>query len=180
MRSLPRLNPILPFEEDAAGPGSKSSLKGGHEDPGRALEWADVRPPTFEESPTRALCLSTYSSADGRRAWSSDGSWRGACVSRASVSVSRRNIRRYWSSTKCPPRTILRATFRRGLCCSACKRSPSRPRRACRGCGSRRSRPGARRQPRPRAGATGHDRESVPHRAGGRLSRSSSFERVSL
>jgi hypothetical protein len=47
MRRLPRLNPILPFEEDAAGPGSKSILKGGHEDPGRALEWVAA----FTQSP---------------------------------------------------------------------------------------------------------------------------------
>jgi hypothetical protein len=42
VRSLPRPNPILPSGTDAAGSGSKSSLKGGHGSRRRAFERADV------------------------------------------------------------------------------------------------------------------------------------------
>jgi hypothetical protein len=53
MRRLPRLNPILPSGTPAAGAGSKSSLRASHEDQRRALEWVDLCPPTYEESPKR-------------------------------------------------------------------------------------------------------------------------------
>jgi hypothetical protein len=38
---------------DAARAGSKISLRASHEDQRRALEWADLCPPTYDASPKR-------------------------------------------------------------------------------------------------------------------------------
>src|ERR1035441_6139357 len=46
-------NRVSPRRVDAARARSKSSLTGGHEHQRRALEWADLYPPTYEASPKR-------------------------------------------------------------------------------------------------------------------------------